>query len=66
MKRHHNSVKPTDQLYGYDLTKYAIKHDKIKILRNMVNPDVGLYVFEQMQGIMRRKKTEQTSLFLHD
>jgi len=63
VKRHHNSVKPTDQLYGYDLTKYTIKHDKIKILRNMVNPDVGLYVFEQMQGIMRRKETEQTSLF---
>jgi len=61
--RHHNSVKPTDQLYGYDLTKYDIKHDKVKILRNMVNPDTGLYILEQAQGIMRAKDTTQTKLF---
>lgn len=30
--RKHNDVKPTDKLYGYDLSGYSIKHDKIKIL----------------------------------
>ena len=63
VNRRHNSIKSTDQLYGYDLSKYDIEHGKVKILRNMVNPNVGLYVFEQMQGIVTRKNVKQLQLF---
>jgi len=62
-ERKHNEVKPTDELYGYDLSKYKIKHDKVKILRNMVDPEIGLYIFEQAIGIIRRQKSNQVSLF---
>lgn len=61
--RKHNAVKPTDKLYGYDLSKYSIEHDKVKILRNMVDPDIGLYIMEQAQGIIRRERQTQPSLF---
>ena len=56
-------MKPTDNLYGYDLSKYKIEHDKVKILRNMVDPDIGLYIMEQAQGIIRRERQTQPSLF---
>jgi DNA (cytosine-5)-methyltransferase 1 len=60
--RKHNHVKPTDKLYGYDLSKYKIKHDKIKILRNMVNPEVGSHVFNCAVGAFK-KDAHQTSLW---
>lgn len=56
-------IKSTDIHYGYDLSKYNIEHDKVKILRNMVNPDIGLYIMEQAQGIIRRERQTQPSLF---
>lgn len=61
--RKHNHIKPTDQLYGYDLSKYDIDHNKIKILRNMVNPEVGLYIIEQARGIIRKQNISQPQLF---
>jgi hypothetical protein len=62
-ERKHNDVKPTDILYGYDLSKYAIKHDKIKILRNMVDPEIGKFLLEQAEGIMRAENITQPNLF---
>lgn len=61
--RVHKEVTANTVLYGYDLSKYKIKHRKDTILRNMVNPDLGLYILEQAQGIMRYEKTEQLGLF---
>jgi len=49
--------------FGYDLSKYKIKHRKDQILRNMVNPDLGLYIYEQFLGQNRTVKTNQQSLF---
>jgi DNA (cytosine-5)-methyltransferase 1 len=60
--RKHNHVKPTDKLYGYDLSKYKIKHDKIKILRNMVNHEVGSHVFNCAVGAFK-KDAHQTTLW---
>jgi DNA (cytosine-5)-methyltransferase 1 len=62
-ERIHNHIKPTDQLYGYDLSKYKIKHDKIKILRNMVDPEIGLYIFDCARGILRQQNNPQATLF---
>jgi DNA (cytosine-5)-methyltransferase 1 len=63
IERHHNHITGKTNLYGYDLTKYKIKHRKDQIIRNMVNPDLGLYIFEQFLGQNRKVVTEQQSLF---
>jgi DNA (cytosine-5)-methyltransferase 1 len=48
--------------YGYDLSRYKLNHRKDQILRNCVNPELGLYIFEQAQGIIRQEKTAQLKL----
>lgn len=60
--RDHMRVRPTDKLYGYDLSKYDVP-DKIKILRNMVNPKVGLHLFNCARGVYRNKNGNQQALF---
>ena len=49
--------------YGFDLTKYKMKHRKDQVLRNCVNPDLGLYILEQALGVIRQSKFNQISLF---
>jgi DNA (cytosine-5)-methyltransferase 1 len=49
--------------YGFDLTKYKMKHRKDQVLRNCVNPDLGLYILEQALGVIRQSKFNQLSLF---
>jgi DNA (cytosine-5)-methyltransferase 1 len=49
--------------YGINLRKYKIKQRKDVILRNMVNPEIGLYIMEQVMGIIRSQKHSQPSLF---
>ena len=41
-KRNHHEVGNNTILYGYDLSRYKFK-DKRKIIRNMVNPEVGVH-----------------------
>jgi DNA (cytosine-5)-methyltransferase 1 len=52
-----------DTVFGYSLKGRKIKHRKDQILRNLVNPELGLYILEQAQGIMRQEKTSQIKLF---
>lgn len=47
----------------FDLRKYKMKHRKDQVIRNCVNPDLGLYIFEQFLGQNRKVVTEQQSLF---
>lgn len=63
VERHHNHITGKTSLYGYDLTKYKIKHRKDQIIRNCVNPDLGLYILEQADGIMRTRRDNQGVLF---
>jgi len=42
---------------GFNLHKYNLK-DKIKVLRNCVQPDLGLHILETAQGIIRKIKSE--------
>lgn len=51
--------------YGFNISNKKIKHRKDQILRNLVNPELGLYIMEQARGFMRTVKTEQISLFNH-
>lgn len=46
--RKHNDIQGSSTVYGINLKKYAIQN-KRQILRNMINPELGLYIFEQMQ-----------------
>lgn len=48
-----NTTKPTDTVFGFNISAYKINHRKDQILRNMVNPELGLYILEQAQGIIR-------------
>ena len=61
-ERKHNSIKATDNLYGFDLSKYDYP-DKVKVLRNMVDPEIGLFIMEQANGIIRAEKSIQIDLF---
>lgn len=44
--RVHNDISGKSTVYGVSLDKYDIK-DKRKILRNMVNPEVGKYILDR-------------------
>lgn len=44
--RVHNDIVGSTPVYGYDLKNYKAK-DKRKLLRNMVNPELGLWVLSE-------------------
>ena len=48
-KRKHRQIKGSAEVYGFDLSKYKLPN-KREILRNMVNPELGLYIFNQAFG----------------
>jgi len=45
------------------LNSYKGKQSKTKIIRNLVDYEVGKIIFETALGILNKKNTEQTSLF---
>lgn len=49
--------------YGFNLSGYQLTKRKDQIIRNLVNPDLGLYILEQALGVAREKKKTQTNLF---
>ncbi len=59
----HQHISGTSKIFGYDLTKYSTQERKDKILRNMVNPEIGLYLFNRAFEIIDSKKVTQKSLF---
>jgi DNA (cytosine-5)-methyltransferase 1 len=61
-----NYVTANDTVYGFSFKGRKINHRKDQILRNCVNPELGLYILEQAQGIMRQEKTNQLGLFNQD
>lgn len=50
---HRGNIKEYEALHGFNITGRKIKHRKDQILRNCVNPHLGLYILEQAQGIQR-------------
>ena len=49
--------------YGFNISDKKIKHRKDQILRNLVNPEIGLYILEQYQGKQREPISDSYSLF---
>ena len=49
--------------YGFDLQSKIIKGlDKEQILNNLVNPEIGLAILDQVRGIKRKSKLKQISI----
>jgi len=56
--RRHGDITGYKPVYGFDLKKYDVK-DKRKLLRNMVNPEVGKYILDE---VIRNKNIVQETL----
>jgi DNA (cytosine-5)-methyltransferase 1 len=44
-REHDSSIEILQKRKGFDLSSFKIKNDKKKILRNCVEPEMGLYIF---------------------
>lgn len=60
-KRKHEDIVGSSIVYGFDLNGIEI-NDKRKILRNMVNPEVGKYILDCLLG-KKEEKIDQETLF---
>ena len=47
----------------FDLTGYKLDHRKDQIIRNSVNPELGLHIYNSMLGIRTKLDVEQQDLF---
>lgn len=61
-KKPHDRILSTDTIYGFNLDQYKIK-DKVKILRNLVNPEIGQHFLKRVEEIHSGKKVQQIGLF---
>ena len=53
-----NEVEINKSVYGFNISAYKLKHRKDQILRNLVNPKIGLYIYN-----CSKKETTQLNLF---
>jgi len=59
---HDEGVEKLQERKGFDLTNYK-GIDKIKELRNCVEPETGLHILDCARNIIRQKDTKQMQLF---
>jgi DNA (cytosine-5)-methyltransferase 1 len=57
---HKNINGANHKIFGYDISSFKVR-DKRKLLRNMVNPEVGKHIFDCATGSIRNE--EQIGLF---
>jgi len=61
--RKHTKINSNSIVYGYDLKGKVISTaSKEQILRNLVNPEIGLAILDQVRGIKRKSKLKQISI----
>jgi DNA (cytosine-5)-methyltransferase 1 len=60
--RKHNDIKAYSSVYGFDISGTEIK-DKRKALRNMVDPMLGLHIFNCAMDIKNTSNLKQAELF---
>lgn len=60
--RKHNDIRGYGETYGFSVKDSQIT-DKRKALRNMVDPDLGLYILNCAMGNPHSQKTNQISMF---
>lgn len=49
--------------YGFDISSYKLNHRKDQIVRNLVNPELGLHIFNCIPLIKNENNFQQTELF---
>lgn len=52
----YGKVKDYGKEYGLDISKYSLKHRKDQIMRNCVNPELGLRILNCANGIYQHTK----------
>ena len=57
------SVTSTTQAYGFDVGTRVIKHRKDQLIRNLVNPELGLHILNCARGIETARKQKTMELF---
>jgi len=57
----HNERGSSDKGY-FDLRPFKMKHRKDQIIRNCADPELGQYILNTVQGIIRKQNIEQTEL----
>ena len=60
--RTHLGIGVNSTVYGFNIYNSNIKN-KVKALRNMVDPALGLHILNAARNIITKSKTEQTTLF---
>jgi len=53
----------TNGRYGFNLKGINIKHDKRQILRNLVNPEIGLHFLNLARGVIKSQDITQKTIF---
>jgi len=57
------NIKELEKLHGFDTTGYNFNNRKDQILRNCVNPDLGLYILNRALEIKYQEDIKQPKLF---
>jgi len=60
--RKHLDIKVNSTIYGFNIYGTNIKN-KVKVLRNMVDPSLGLHIFNAAKGIITNNDVNQGTLF---
>jgi len=60
--RKHNDIVGSSTVYGFNINKYQVEN-KRKVLRNMVDPELGLHILNQALERREARKVEQRDLF---
>ena len=60
--RKHSKIQGYSSIYGFDIKNSEIS-DKRKALRNMVDPDLGLYILNCALEIQQKQNVNQISIF---
>lgn len=60
-RKHHGIITGNETVYGYNISEYDIDYPKRKILRNLVNPEIGKYILDQAMNI--KTPSDQKYLF---
>lgn len=60
--RIHQHITGGSTVYGYNIKETQIK-DKRKALRNMVDPELGKYILDCAEGIIRKQNEKQLEFF---
>ena len=61
-ERKHLSIRVDSTVYGFNIYNSSIEN-KVKALRNMVDPTLGLHIFNAARNIVTKSKTNQGVLF---